>query len=155
MVKHSISMGMFILFLGYSGSVLAENSCKQNFLFDVVIINKTGQDCNLLDSSIDNGQIHSKHYVTQLRPEMQSQRYRFCDPYNTYKHTLVTMNLQCGVDKFVTLQIQRNLDIGILTYMEHLEGITTNLSNMNASSRTELAKHSEPNKPSTIYWTLE
>lgn len=98
------------LFLGYSGIVSALGNCEENFLFDVVIINKTSQDCSLLNYSVDNGQIQSKQLTTTIQSGMQGQRYNFCDPSNYYKQTLVTMNVQCGTDKFVTLQTQRKLD---------------------------------------------
>lgn len=125
-------------------------------LFNIIIFNATTSDCSLTSQSIKNGMIYSKTLPLRISPEEQSEPYTL--GYNCANgQTEITMSLQCGNDKFITIQSQRKIKFGFLgfsKYEENILGLVTAAANLDAEYAGKIHE-SYTSKIATIYWVLK
>lgn len=143
---------VFVILLSISNILFACDKCMCKYLFDIIIANTTTEDCILTSQSIHNGTVYSKELPLRIAPGEQSKPYTIeYDVSN--RQTQVSMSLQCGNDKFITIQSQRELS-GFFYSTEKVIGMVTAAANLDASFVGKLSQCQMP-KPATIYWNLK
>lgn len=144
---------VFVILFSISNILFACDKCMCKYLFDIVIANTTAVDCTLTSQSMRKGKIYSKDLPLRIAPGEQSKPYTL--EYDlSNKQTQVSMSLQCGDDKFITIQSQRELNLGFFTNDEKVTGMVTAAANLDATFVGKLSQCQMP-KPATIYWTLK
>ena len=126
--------------------------CMCKYLLDIIIVNATGSDCILINQTLNNGYVYSRNIPLRINRGEESPPYTFeYDLSNGV--TNVSLSLQCGEDKFVSLQTNREYKRGYLSHSEELTGTVIGAADLDA---TYVAKKSDCDKPkaASIYWTL-
>lgn len=142
-----------LVFLFSASNVLfACDRCMCKYLFDVIIANATQSECVLSSQTIDKGMIYSKELPLRIQPGHQSKPYTF-EYEKSSKQTKVSMSLQCGDDKFITIQSERKRS-GFFYNIEDITGMVTAAANLDATFVAKPSQCSAP-KAASIYWTLK
>lgn len=147
----------------YTSLAFAGTTCKSYDLrrFDIVITNNTGETCALIAHTLNNGLYSGKSKPpTTIADKEQSKALQLYIP-SYVIFGLISANIelsyQCGNDKFVTIESQKELIRGDAIFginsMITIIGNTPSLSNMDAKYRS-IRGSCEKNQSSTIYWTF-
>ena len=147
----------------YTSSVFAGIWCSSydERAFDVVIHNNTGETCTLIAHTLNNGiYAHGEKLPKTIENNQKSPPIQLYIPdYFIVKllSTNIELSYQCGSDKFVTIESQKEHCSGDSLFginpMITITGSVSSLSNMDAKYRY-VRGSCEKNQSSTIYWTF-
>ncbi len=154
----------FILAILFTSTSFAATSCKlyDEHAFHVVIKNDTNETCTLIAHTLHNGSYSPQAKLPEkIAPHHVSQPLQLYIPsYLLRSFSLLAANIelsfQCGNDKFVTIESQkeRNLDdLWIANPVITITGSASSIANMDAKYSSTRGS-CEKNQSSTIYWTL-
>jgi len=152
-----------LLTIIYTSFAFAGTACKSydERAFNVVIKNNTGETCELVTHTLNNGLYTDESKLpTIIADKKQSQPLQLYIPSYVLFHLLsanIELSYQCGNDKFVTIESQKELHAGDSLFginsMITITGSTSSLSNMDAKY-SSIRGSCEKNQSSTIYWTF-
>ncbi|PJD91385.1 MAG: hypothetical protein CK424_07120 [Legionella sp.] len=155
---------LFLLFtILYTSFAFAGASCKSynERAFNVVIKNNTGETCTLIAHTLNNGFYSDENKLPMTIPDKkQSQPLQLYIPSYVLIWLLaanIELSYQCGNDKFVTIESQKERSpgdslLGINSVIT-ITGSILSLSNMDAKY-SYIRGSCEKNQSSTIYWTF-
>ena len=141
-----------MLLLTLSSHLIACDKCMCKYWLDIIIANTTTSDCILTGQSLNSGSVYSKNLPLRIAPGEQSLPYTIESDLSSI-YTNISMNIQCGADKFITLQTQRDYKSGYWNPSETVTGIITAAANLDASYVAKISNCNIP-KAASIYWTV-
>lgn len=154
----------FCLAILYTSSSFAGISCTSydERAFDVVIKNNTNETCTLIAHTLHNGLYANQAKLPEkIAPHHVGHPLQLYIPYYLLgAFNLLSANIelsyQCGSDKFVTIESQKERfpdDWGIVNSVITITGSASSVANMDAKYRYTRGS-CEKNQSSTIYWTF-
>ncbi len=143
-----------LLLFVYSLQVWADNppppspSCPDWRTFYIYVKNNTKSDCWIIQQTLRRGYMKEVIHPLSLKPNEEKEVFKLED--FSFQGSDMVLTYQCGVNKFVTIESERDIWASDNKYVK---GWTWSVANIDASFTAEYGSCKE-NKPAKILWTL-
>ncbi len=141
---------LVFLILCYSLQAFADElpKCPDYRKFDIYVQNNTGHVCVLLSQTLRRGYMNSDTNTVSIQPNVKTLAYKIDD--FPFQGSDVVLSYQCGPDKFITIESERDVWAGDHKYVK---GWIWSIAGMDTEYTSEYGS-CQTNQSANIIWTF-